>query len=131
MDMNYRLHTAAFVAAFAAVMGPSLSARADGATQQSQLELQVDEAVAPSTVSQPLAGVVVTPGSNPLLRSDQRLALLSDSLPLDAKSGSVQPTDLQRLAALFPHTPEAATGDARRMMERNRAPASSNYGGEP
>jgi uncharacterized membrane protein len=118
-----RLYAAALSAVLAGLMGPALTAGADGTAQRSSLEQQVDEAIAPS---QSLEGVVVTPGNNPLLRSDQHLAMLSASLPLDAQSGAAQPTDLQRVAALFPGSPDAATGEARRMMERSRAPASPN-----
>jgi hypothetical protein len=87
--------------------------------QESDLEQQVDAAMA---VSQPLAGVIVTGHSNPLLRSDQRLAMLKASLPLGATSTAVQPTDLQRVVGVFPRQPDAAIGEARRMMERGQTP---------
>lgn len=98
--------------------------------QQSDLKLQVDAATAtgPAAVSQPLKGVVVTGNSNPLRRSDQRLAMLNASLPLDADNSAAEPTGLQRVAALFPESPDAATGEARRMMERNyTAPGGSDH----
>ena len=101
--------------------------------QESDLEFQVDAvtAAAPVVVGQPLRGVVVTGNSNPLLRSDQRLAMLNASLPLDAKSSATAPTDLQRLAMLFPQEPNAAVGEARRMMERSHTPpAGSDPDGE-
>jgi len=92
--------------------------------QQPDLELQVAAAtvVAPVAANQSLKGIVVTGYSNPLLRSDQQLAMLNASLPLDAQNGAAQPTDLQRVAALFPVSPNAATGESRRMMERSYAP---------
>jgi hypothetical protein len=135
IDMNtYRkgLYAAVFSAVLAGVMGPAFAASADDSEQPSNLERQVDAADAAVTVSQSLKGIVVTPNNNPLLRSDQRLALLTGSLPLDVDSSAVQPTELQRLEALFPHNPEAATGEARRMIERSRTQVSGGYGaGEP
>jgi len=86
----------------------------------------VDQASAPLTVSRSLEGVVVTAHGNPFLGSDQRLAMLNASLPLDTGSSAAGPTDLQRLAALFPRNPDAAIGEARRMMERTAAPVSAN-----
>jgi hypothetical protein len=134
MSKHYRIrfYAAAVSAVFAGLMGPVLTASADDIAQQSQLEQQVDRAVAPTTEGQSLEAVVVTANGNPLLRSDQRLAMLNASLPLDASSGAAQPTSFERVAALFPESPDAATGEARRMMDRSRAPASTNYGaGEP
>ena len=103
-----------------------LALAASGFTAQAQasdLELQVAAATAagPVAVSQSLGGVVITGHSNPLLRSDQRVAMLQASLPLGAKSTAAEPTDLQRLVALFPQKPEASVGEARRMMERGQA----------
>ena len=92
--------------------------------QQPDLELQVAAAtvVAPVAANQSLKGIVVTGYINPLLRSDQRLAMLNASLPLDGKNGAAQPTELQQVAALFPQSPNAAAGESRRMMERSYAP---------
>lgn len=120
---NYRkmLHAAALSAMLAAA-GPAFAAGGD-------LQSQVDAAsAAPAGVSQSLQGVVVTGYNNPLLRSDQRLALLDASLPLDTRSNAAQPDDLQRVVALFPESPDAATGEARRVMERTRMPVNAAYG---
>lgn len=90
--------------------------------QESGLERQVNAA---SVVSQPLNSIVITGSGNPLLRSDQRIAALSASLPLDA-SASAGATSLERVVALFPQDPNAATGEARRMMERGHTPPSGS-----
>ncbi len=127
---NYRkqFYAAAFSAVLAGVVGPAFAGSAEVAVQQSDLELQVDAAsAAPVAVSQSLEGIVVTGNNNPLFRSDQRLALLDASLPLDAKNGAAQAGDLQRVVALFPESPDAATGEARRVLERTRMPVDAAY----
>jgi hypothetical protein len=115
--MNSSLRTFAVLA-----LTVSAAARA----QESGLDRQVDAAAAAQqAASQPLQGIVVTGSSNPLLRADQRLALLGASLPLDARNGIEQPAGWQRVALLFPQDPDAAEGEARRMMARNLAPPAS------
>ena len=114
-----RLAAAALSAALAGVIAPAF---ADGAARPSDLEFQIGQA----TVSRSLQGVVVTAPGNPFSAADQRLALLDASLPLDTGGSAAAPTDLQRLAGLFPHSPNTATGEARRMMERTRVPVSAN-----
>lgn len=96
--------------------------------QQSDLESQINAAAgnAPVAAGQSLARVVVTGYGDPLLRSDQRVALLKASLPLGASSTAVEPTGLQRLVAVFPRNPNAAEGEARRMMERGHTPPSGS-----
>ena len=89
--------------------------------QQSDLQAKVNAATAASS-SQFLRGVVVTGSSDPLLRSDQRIALLSASLPLDAGSRAAQPATYERVVALFPQSPNRATGEARRRMESGQTP---------
>ncbi len=118
-----RLAAAALSAVLAGVMAPAFTASADDAAQATVLEQQVSQA----TVSRSLEGVVVTAHTNPFSGSDQRLALLNASLPLDTGSSAVEPTSLQRVAALFPRNPNAATGEARFMMDRTATPVSSNY----
>jgi hypothetical protein len=115
---NYRA-TAAAKLAILALAASAFAAQA----QQPDLEAQVDVATTNPAVShQSLQGVVVNGGGNALLRSDERVALLSASLPLDTGSSVTQTTDLQRVAALFPRNPNTATGEARRMMDRSFAP---------
>lgn len=114
-----RLAAAALSAALAGIIAPAF---AGGAAQPSDLEYQVDQA----TVSRSLEGVVVIAPADPFTAADQRLALLDASLPLDTGSSTATPTDLQRFAALFPHSLNAATGEARRMMERTSVPVSAN-----
>ena len=96
--------------------------------QESDLEVQVNAAAgsAPVVAGQSLAGVVVTGYSNPLLGSDQRVAMLKASLPLGAGSSAVESTGLQRLVAVFPRSPNVAEGEARRMMERGHTPPSGS-----
>lgn len=95
--------------------------------QQSDLESQINAAAGNSPAAgQSLAGVVVTGYGDPLLRSDQRVALLKASLPLGASSTAVESTGLQRLVAVFPRNPNAAEGEARRMMERGHTPPSGS-----
>lgn len=96
--------------------------------QESDLEVQVNAAAgnAPIVAGQSLAGVVVTGYSNPLLGSDQRVAMLKASLPLGANNAAVEPTGFQRLVAVFPRNPNAAEGVARRMMERSHTPPSGS-----
>ncbi|MDB5974551.1 MAG: hypothetical protein JWR07_1311 [Nevskia sp.] len=96
--------------------------------QESGFESQVNAAAgnAPVVAGQSVAGVVVTGYSDPLLRSDQRVAMLQASLPLGATNTAVEPTSLQRLVAVFPRNPNAAEGDARRMMERGHMPPSGS-----
>lgn len=122
MNNNHRqlLFAAAFSAVLAALSGPALAANAD-------LQSQVDAAAA-APVSQSLQGVVITGRNNPLLRADQRIALLSASLPLDTGSSVGQPAAFQRVVALFPQSPEDASGEAQRVFERTRAPVSGTYG---
>jgi hypothetical protein len=115
---------------YAAVLSLGLSGFAARA-QQSDLQVRIDAADAADPVSQPLSGIVVTGNGNPFLRSDQRLAMLNASLPLGADNGAVQSSYLERVAALFPHSPEAAGGEARRMMERGHTlPAGSDPDGD-
>lgn len=122
MNKNYRklLFAAAFSTLLAGAASPAFAAGTD-------LESQVDAATA-TPVSQSLQGVVVTGSSNPLLRADQRIALLNASLPLDTGNNAAQPNTYQRVAALFPESPETATGEAQRVFERTRAPVSGTYG---
>ena len=127
MNNNYRkqLYAAAFAAVLAGGLGSAFAASAD------DLETQVAAAAAAAPVNHSLAGVVITGNSNAFLRSDQRLALLNASLPLDAKDGTAQQSELRRVAALFPRNPNAADGEARRMMERSQAlPSGSDPNGD-
>jgi hypothetical protein len=89
--------------------------------QESNLESQINAAA-----GQPLTGVVVTGYSDTLLRSDQRVGMLKASLPLGGNGTATEPTNLQRLVAVFPRNPNVAEGEARRMMERGHTPPSGS-----
>jgi hypothetical protein len=121
IDMNnYRkgFYAAAFSATLAGGLGAAFAASADTAGQPANLETQVEAAAAAAPAGRSLQGVVVNGNGNAFLRSDQRLALLNASLPLDDGNSTVERSDLQRVVALFPRSANASAGEARRMMER-------------
>lgn len=111
-NLRQQIQAAAFSALLAGGLGAAFAASAG------DLQSQVDAAARPVAEGPSLAGVVVTGSGDAFLRSDQRLALLSASLPLDAKDSAAQQSGLRRVAGLFPRSPDAAAGEARRMMER-------------
>ena len=75
-------------------------------------------------VNAPSAGIVVTGHADPLRRSDRRLSILQDSLPLDTGTGTAEPDELQHVATRlgFPASPDTAEGEPLRMMQRTQAP---------
>ena len=90
-----------------------------------ELDRQVDAAAAAGRpASRSFAGIVINGRTNPLRRSDRRVAILSAALPLDTGPGAAQRGDGQPLTPWLALTldPQKATGETRRMMERSLAP---------
>jgi hypothetical protein len=94
--------------------------------QPIDLDRQVDAVIAskPAASSRSFEEIAIMGLGNPLRRSDRRLSILIASLPLTTGSAPTKTSAWQQVEARlgFPADPNAAAGEAKRMMERTLAP---------